>query len=803
MIRNIRFLFCWLGLLFPLAGLGNPSVEQSGERFTVSGFIYEEGSRESLIGATIFIPELRTGTISNNYGFYSITLPAGTVEFIFSYVGYQTQTKTLQLNQHTSLDIFLTPVIELEAVEVRADRVERISESVQMSRIDLPVQQIRQIPAFLGEKDLFKVIQLLPGVQSAQEGSSGFYVRGGGPDQNLVILDDAIVYNASHLFGFFSIFNGDAIKNVQLYKGGFPARFGGRLSSVLDISMKDGNKQQFGGEAGIGIVSSRLMLEGPLLKDRASFLVSGRRTYIDALIRPFMTGEGTGGYFFYDLNAKLHFEANRRNRFYLSGYFGRDKFFFRLRQDRQNREEGGLYWQNATTTFRWNHLFSDRLFANTSVIYSDYTLRIYMEDHRPDERFELSYSSGIRDLGLKFDLSWHPSPNHLVRAGFQSTYHRFTPSAFVLRDDMFNEFIQEVQRIPSLESGLYVEDEIRLGDMGKIHPGFRLSHFIHDQRSYFRPEPRLSMLMFLGPGFSWKASFASMNQYVHLLSTTGVGLPTDLWVPSTKNIRPQSTWQVATGLAKDFFLQGLELSLEGYYKKSDHVIGYREGASFLLIDDPTGAETFSWEDNITSGQAWSYGLEFLAQRKSGRLSGWLGYTLSWTQMQFDEVNNGNPFWARYDRRHDISLVGIFELSRNITLSATWVYSTGNAITLPLGTYAHVTHNPLGHAGEHFSEAFSGANTPFHLLPWQYINDYGGRNEFRAGSYHRLDLGVQDTRTRPIFGRDVRRTIELSVYNAYNRKNPFFYFIERGPTGSSLKQMTLFPIIPSLSVNYKF
>jgi len=791
-------------LLFFVNGNCLSKASEASQQYTVSGFISEKGSRETLIGATIYAAELRIGTSSNNYGFYSLTLPAGNVELVFRYVGFHPLVMQINLSDDFQLDVELTPSsVEIPGVEVTADHVERISQSVQMSRIDLPVTQVQSIPALLGEKDLFKVIQLLPGVQSGQEGSSGFYVRGGGPDQNLIILDDAIVYNASHLFGFFSIFNGDAIKNVQLYKGGFPARFGGRLSSVLDISMKDGSKEKIQGEAGIGIISSRLTLEGPIIKDKASFLVSGRRTYIDALIMPFMPRDERGGYYFYDLNAKVHYDHNRKNKFYASSYFGRDKFYFRFNDGRNYREEGGLYWQNATTTLRWNHLFNDRLFANTSLIYSDYTLRIYADEKHDGDRYSLSYTSGINDIGIKYDLSWYPAPNHLIRAGMQSIYHRFTPSAFILRDDYFGEHIHEVQSINTIESGFYIEDEIRLGDLAKINPGFRLSHFVHENKHYVKPEPRLSILLFLRPDLSWKASYASMNQYVHLLSTTGIGLPTDLWVPSTKNIKPQSTWQIASGFSKDFSEKALELSVEGYYKRSRNTIGYREGASFLLIDDPSEAGSFSWEDNITSGQAWSYGAEFFLQKKTGRLNGWIGYTLSWTQLQFDEVNNGQKYWARYDRRHDFSVVAIYELRPHITLSGTWVYSTGNALSLPIGEYSRVTHNPWGQSTYYYDNSFNTENTPFRLSPWSYINDYSSKNAFRAGAYHRLDIGIQTKKQVEIFGAPVERTIEFSVYNLYNRMNPFFYFVEWDYDQRHLKQMSLFPIIPSISLNFKF
>lgn len=783
---------------------------QSSPRFTVSGYVYEKGSRETLIGVNIYEPELRIGATSNTYGYYAITLPADSVEIIYSYVGYQPQVKKLLLTGNVRMDIELESSIELGEVIVTDERINRISQTAQMSRLEIPIQQARNIPSLLGEKDMFKVLQLMPGVQSGTEGTSGFYVRGGGPDQNLIILDDAIVYNANHLFGFFSVFNGDAVKNMQLYKGGFPARFGGRLSSVLDIQMKDGNKQKFAGEGGIGLISSRLTLEGPIAKDRASFLISGRRTYIDALTRPFMPDDADGGYFFYDLNTKINYDIDPNNRIFVSSYMGRDKFFFKDEYsgaDYQDSSEGGLFWQNATATIRWNRIFNDRLFANASLIFSDYLLEIYAEDSFRDlnstesNAFELKYNSGIQDIGIKYDMSWHPLSNHHVRFGIQTLRHKFTPSAIVLRDDYIGKVERSAEIHHSLESGIYLEDEMSFGDFLKINPGLRFSHFYADGKSYQYLEPRFNSNLVIYPEVSWKASFASMNQYVHLLSTTGIGLPTDLWVPSTKKIAPQRTWQLATGFAWDWLSRNLEFSIEGYYKKSTDIIGYKEGASFLFIEDPESAEGFSWQDNITSGDAWAYGLEFLIQRKAGRFSGWAGYTLSWIQHQFDELNFGEKFWARYDRRHDLSLVGIYEISPRTTFSATWVYATGNAYDLGTGRFPVITHPVSGTDNQH----------PSYNPWWNSANVYDKKNSFRAASYQRLDVGVQFHKDITRFGYPVKRTIELGAYNAYSRKNPFFYywddrliFSEEGYYSSrKLMQVSIFPIIPSISVNFKF
>jgi len=759
------------------------------KRPVLSGFVKEKGSKETLIGVNIYIPKLKTGTITNTYGFYSLTLLPDSYEVIVSYVGYQPKSFLIDLKTDISLDVDLEYAIDLAEVVISADKYERISESSRMSVIEIPVKQVKSIPALLGEKDVLKVIQLMPGVQKGSEGSSGLYVRGGGADQNLIILDDATVYNAYHLFGFFSLFNGDAVKSIQLTKGGFPARYGGRLSSVLDINLKDGNRQKYSGEAGIGLLSSRVLLEGPIIKNKASFIISGRRTYLDALMAPFMNGDESGGYYFYDLNAKLNYDIDKNNKLYLSGYFGKDKFYFKYK-DMYSKMEAGMFWDNATTTLRWNHLFNNKLFANTSLIFSNYRLKIYMKESYDNVGFDMSYRSGIRDFGLKYDLEYHASPAHTIRGGFISTQHRFTPSAIVVKDDYLNEFKREVKAIDALESGIYLEDDIKIAERMKINAGIRLSHFLQANKNYLNPEPRLSLSYLLTKDLAAKASYAVMNQYVHLLSNTGIGLPTDLWVPSTENIPPQNTYQYAAGLAKDVIPYNFTISLEGYYKKSKNTLGYKEGASFLLIDDPTSADEMNWENNITQGQAWSYGAELLLQRKTGKLTGWIGYTLSWTQLQFDDVNFGEKFYARYDRRHDVSIVGIYDIKDNITLSATWVYGTGNAITLPLAEYSALPHQ-IGDASNYYVNEYY----------FNMVNEYGVKNNVRMAPYHRMDIGVQFHKKYPKY----ERIFEFSVYNLYNRSNPYFYFIgyDNKTNKRALKQISLFPMIPSVSWHIKF
>ncbi len=778
-----------LSLLLLLLYLG--SIAQV-KKMTISGYVKEKGSGELLIGVNIYLQGTQTGTVSNTYGFYSLTIPVQEAILIYSYVGYEPYKVNINFNSDTAINIILNPNVSLSEVTIYGEK-DRIADKAEMSVVSVPVKQIRDIPALLGEKDVFKVLQLMPGIRSGSEASSGLYVRGGGPDQNLIILDDATVYNAMHLFGFFSVFNGDAIKSVQLYKGGFPARYGGRLSSVIELNMKDGNKQKYGGEGSIGILSSRLLLEGPILKNKASFIISGRRTYADALMRPFMSLEdGTGGYYFYDLNAKLNYEISDKDKIYLSGYFGRDKFYVKVEED-QYKDNYKLFWENATSTLRWNHQFTNKLFNNTSLIYSNYQFVVDIEEEYDGDYFHLKYKSGIRDFALKNDLSWMPNPNHYIRTGIALTNHLFTPSAVVVEANA-QTAEANVQELNSLETALYFEDEWRMHPRFKVNIGLRLSNFNYKEKSYFGLEPRLLMSYMFTDMFSIKASYAEMNQYIHLLTSTGIGLPTDLWVPATDRIGPQHSRQLALGLAHDFDNPSFTISLEGYYKQMQNIISYKEGSSFLMIEDPDQNQEFHYEDAVTVGDGYSYGLEFLIQRKYGKLTGWIGYTLSYTKYQFDELNNGKEFFPRHDRRHDVSVVSIYKLTKNVTLSATWVYGTGDAITLAQSSYTAYTHNPI----------VSSDNTQYEYKYFNYRNAsfYGDKNSFRMAAYHRFDIGAQFSKDLKWGG---RRTIEVSLYNAYNRYNPFFYYTAwDGRTQQTvLKQITLFPILPGVAYYLKF
>ncbi len=468
---------------------------QNPAKYTISGYVTESGSKEHLPGVNIYLPKLKTGTITNNYGFYSLTLAGDSVELIFSFVGYQAKKVKLLLNKNINMNIELSNT-QLDEVTISAEQQKKISDEVQMSTIDIPVEQIKQIPALLGEKDVLKVLQLMPGVQKGSEGNSGFYVRGGGPDQNLIILDDATVYNAYHLFGFFSLFNGDALKSVELTKGGFPARYGGRLSSVLEMQMKDGNKEKIHGEAGIGLISSRVTLEGPLKKDKCSFLVSGRRTYIDALIYPFLPADSKAGYFFYDLNAKINYVLNDKNRLFLSGYFGKDKFYYSSALgsgNSQEKDKASLGWGNATSTLRWNHLFNEKVFSNTSFIFTNYKLQLNYDQKSGNDWFSLKYYSGIRDLSVKYSVDYMPNPRHFIRTGLMLTQHHFTPSATVIKGSFDLGIQGKIKGIDALENGIYAEDDWRISPRWRANFGLRLSHFFVDKKNYLNPEPRMAL----------------------------------------------------------------------------------------------------------------------------------------------------------------------------------------------------------------------------------------------------------------------------------------------------------------------
>ncbi|MFT4031468.1 MAG: TonB-dependent receptor [Siphonobacter sp.] len=781
---------------FPFAAtIAQPLASNTGKIFrSLNGYVREAQSGNPLAGVNITIPALGVGTTTNASGYYSVSLPSQPfVKITYSIIGYEHQSRVTDLTFNVDLNIEMKPqVTSLQEVVIKSRLgTSRVSESVQMSSLSIPIQQIKEIPALFGEKDILKTLQLLPGVQKAAEGNSGMYVRGGGPDQNLILLDEAPIYNTSHLFGFFSLFNGDAIESVDLTKGGFPAHFGGRLSSVIQMQTKDGNFNHLHGEAGIGLLSSRISIGAPLIKNKVSFLVSARRTYADLLMKPFGLTSNTG--YFYDLTGKLSIQASENDFISLSSYTGTDHF--RYATNSSLTENGNLQYGNSAGTLSWRHRFSNALFVKTSLIYSRYAATIHMNRSISSDDQILTYHlvnhSGIRDAGLKSDLVYQLSQQHTLKAGLALTARQFRPSTSTIASELTstsNTTPADTITLNSTEAAVYVEDTYRPVEHLQVNAGLRLSVYQSGSAHYAHLEPRLAIAYSLPNHWAMKASFSAMTQYVHLLSSSGIGLPTDIWVPATQQTAPQQAQQVAIGLAKDF-KTGLAMTLEGFYKHMTHQIAYQEGASSL-------SGSVNYEDQITYGQGWSYGTELLLQKKTGRLTGWVGYTLSFTPQQFEELNSGETFWARYDRRHDLSVVGIYHLNSKITLSSSFVYGSGQAMTLPSGQYWIQGSSSVSSLG---SKAY---------YTGRVFNEYDQRNGFRAAAYQRVDVGIQFHKVKG----SRERTWEVSLYNATNHQNPFFYYLDTKTTTSAegvkssvnqLKQVTLFPILPSVTYSCKF
>ncbi|HQV60605.1 MAG TPA: TonB-dependent receptor [Chitinophagaceae bacterium] len=766
----------------------------SQNRFTINGYVKDSLSGESIIGATIAVNGQSRGVASNQYGFYSITLEEGNYTLNVSHVSYLGKSIEINLRNNQSFNFeILSRSAAIEEVVVFSKRRDGNVKNAQMGKIDLSMNQVRNIPAFLGEVDILKAIQLLPGVQSAGEGNAGFYVRGGGPDQNLIMLDDAVVYNTGHLFGFFSIFNGDAIKNVSLIKGGMPAQYGGRLSSVLDVSMKDGNINKFQTEGGIGLIASRFSIQGPLKKDKASFILSARRTYVDALAKPFIKKSSSfygSGYYFYDVNAKVNYRFSEKDRLYLSGYFGRDVFDF---NNSKRSFKTNIPWGNSTATLRWNHVFNRRLFSNTTVVYNDYNFKFSAQQ----ENFNIGLSSGIRDYTLKSDFDYYPLPDHKLKFGGLVTYHKFIPNVVTGRQDSIEFRPNNEGAKYAAETALYLQDDWELGEKWKINYGIRWSSFtqigpytkyIRDAdgnkldstiyknfdpvKTYSGLEPRITIRYAINDETSVKTAVTRNYQYIHLVTNAGTTLPTDLWVPSTYIVRPQVSWLYSAGIFKNFSDNAFETSLELYYKDMKNQVEYKEGYTPSLADP---------EDEFVFGRGWSYGAEMLINKLKGRWTGWVGYTLSWTWRKFPQLNEGEKYPARYDRRHDLSVVGNFEASRKWKLGAVFVYGTGNAITLP---------------------------ERFYIINGVLTQEFSKLNQYRMKSYHRMDVSATYTPI-PKKKRKVSSYWVFSIYNVYSRLNPYFLYFDQegsatnGDLNIETKQVSLFPILPSVTWNFKF
>lgn len=770
--------FAFLILLFTASG----SFAQ--KKFVISGIIKDATTGEQLIGASIHILELpHSGTSTNNYGFYSITTNEGEYTLIFSYTGYQTFTQKISLHKSQSLNISLSSKTSLQEVVISANKPNNDQvTSPQMGLEKLNMAQINQVPVLLGERDILKTITLLPGVKSSGEGNTGFYVRGGASDQNLILLDEATVYNASHLFGFFSTFNSDAIKDVSLYKGGMPAQYGGRLSSVLDVKMNEGNNQNFTVQGGLGLISSRLKIEGPLVKDKGSFMISARRTYVDIFLKASKDTTLKGStLYFYDLNAKANYHFNDQNAIYISGYFGKDILGL--------KNTFGTNWGNATGTLRFNHLFTNRLFSNTSLVYSNYNFAV--ESFSTTNSFKVT--SQITDFNLKEDLQYSLNNNHTIKFGVNILHHAIFPGDVTSSAaSSFNS--KSVEKRYGFENAAYISDEWKASDKLSILYGLRLSGMFlqgpgtfktydvagnaltsqtygsgNVVKSYYNLEPRLSASYLLNEETSVKASYNRNTQNIHLLSNSTSSSPTDLYILSTVNIKPEIADQVSTGWFKNFKENQYEFSAEVYYKWLQNQIDYINGAQLRINQDV--------ESQLTFGSGRAYGLELFLKKKYGHFNGWIGYTLSRTERKFDAINNGNDFPAKQDRTHDLSVVGIYNLNKRWTFSGTFIYGTGNAITYPTGKYN-----------------INGLTT----------YSYSSRNGYRLPPTNRLDIGAT------LEGKEHKKyhsSWTFGVYNVYGYANPYiitFRDSKTVPNTTEAVQTSIFSTaIPSITWNFKF
>lgn len=772
------------------------------QKQTISGYVRDAESNENLIGAAIVLKNGTSGTTTNVHGYFSFTVPIGDISLYVSYVGYEPGLIDIPLRQDTLVQVQLRSATTLDEVVVTDAKADPIHEITQMGSITIPVSDIKSLPAMLGEVDVLKVIQLMPGVK-ASEGSTGFYVRGGGPDQNLILLDGVPVYNVSHLFGFFSVFNADAINHVELVKGGFPARYGGRLSSVMDIRMKEGNMNEVKAEASVSVVSAKATVEGPIKRDKSSFILSARRTYVDLLAKPLLKSAfngSNGTYYFYDVNAKLNFIINSRNRVYLSAYRGDDvastrdnKSRFDTLQNapigesiikRDTRSAYRLSWGNALAALRWNSILGPRLFGNLTTTYSRYNFRVfnsYAELSTPeppnylgDLLFEEENVSAIRDWATRLDFDFVPTPTHYFRFGANATWHRFAPGVYRYSNGRQRDLIPpETKAINGLEFSAYLEDEWRIGQRFNLNAGVHASGFFVEERMYKSLQPRISSRLLLTEHLSFKASFTTMAQFIHLLTNAGLGLPTDLWVPSTPNVKPQQGWQAALGLARSFKYQ-YEVSLETYYKEMSNLIEYRDGASFADRES-------DWQKKVVKGgKGESYGTELLVQKKVGRITGWAGYTLSWTNRKFEELNNGNWYPYKYDRRHDVSVALSHKWTDKIDFSFAWVFSSGNHISVPTAQFSYNSTFQVPYYGS-------------------FAKNYPVRNNYQMRAYHRLDVSVSFVKNK----KHGQRKWTVGAYNAYNHRNPFYITLALDKNGvPRFQESALFPIIPAITYTFR-
>ena len=780
-------------------------------KFTISGYVTDGTSSETLIGANILESRQQQGTTTNPYGFYSITLPAGETELSFSYLGYTTRQYRLELSKDTLINVLMQDNNQLEEVVIVSDKAEAGITATQMGAQEIPIAQIKNTPSILGEADVMKTIQLMPGVQAGVEGSAGLYVRGGGPDQNLILLDGVPVYNVDHLFGFFSVFTPEAVKKVTLFKSSFPARFGGRLSSVVDVRSNDGDMKKYHGTLSVGLLSSKIQLEGPIIRDKTSFNISARRSYIDLIAKPFMPKDDKISYYFYDINAKINHKFSDRSRLFLNFYNGKDSYYFKTTDSSSSmyKDKMSLNWGNTIATARWNYIFNQKLFSNTTVAYNKYRMdansTVYTKTNLiesiSESNYHSNYHSGICDWSYLIDFDYNPTPTHRIKFGAGYLYHDFRPEVatskiqekedgITKQDTLYNSISNST--IQAHEVSAYIEDNFDIGSRLRMNVGLHLSMFRVQKRNYFSAQPRVSARYQLTRHTALKASYTKMSQYIHLLSSTPISMPTDLWVPVTSKIKPMQAHQYSLG---SYYtgLTGWEFSVEGYYKQMRNVLEYKEGVSFL-------GSSSGWENKVEMGKGRSMGIEFMAQKTTGKTTGWIAYTLAKSDRKFavGGINNGERFPYKYDRRHNLSLVVNHKFSNRIDIGASWIFSTGGTATIAEEVTAIIR------PGEDA------------IQQKDYIEK---RNNYRLPASHRLNIGVN-------FNKKTKhgvRTWNISLYNAYNAMNPTMIYSNNSggytsyiknqedgkvylqyiPAKRKITKLTLLPCVPSVTYTYKF
>ncbi len=792
-------------------------LKKTAKKVTISGFVSDLKNKETLIGASVSDKNSQSATMTNDYGYFTFTVPAGTQNLHISYVGYTPVDLPLSLNKDSILKLELEQQNWLKEIVVTPKKVF----SPSSGSIEFSMEDIKNTPVPFGETDIIKTLQLLPGVQAGIEGSSGLYVRGGGPDQNLTLLDGVNVYNTSHFYGLFSIFNGDAVKKVTLYKGSFPARFGGRLSSVIDTRMKDGDMRNYHGGFSIGLLSSRFNLEGPILKDKTSFSFSARRSYIDGFLRiaDVFTDETVPIIYFYDVNAKLNHKFSDKSRLYFSFYQGKDKMGFNTEDDggsKTNFEDVDYHWGNTIGSLRWNYVFNNKLFVNTTVAYNNYNLDFKnkvgyksVNKYQPDQKdYNYEYTtyqySGIEDWSGNVDFEYLPNNRHHIRFGGGYIYHTFKPEVHGTKQyeqkegtiikDVNHSFLSE--NIKANEASLYIEDEIAITDQWKTNVGIHSSMFEVGGKSYWSVQPRLSLGYEMNDNLSFKTSYTEMNQYIHLLTSSALSQPTDLWVPVTPNLSPLSSRQVTLGAFYDT-RKGYNFSIEGFYKTMKNLLEYKDGSSWA-------SPSTTWDRQVESGDGRTYGVELFAQKTTGKLTGWIGYTLAWNDRKFPTINGGKRFPAKYDRRHDVKLNLVYKMNEKFDFSAAWTFASGNNVTLALEEYPTLPGNELEDSRMTNVNYYNGGGYNYTYIPTsKWIEKYGDRNNYRIDPTHHLDLSINYYRKKSPKGRQA--SWNLTIYNVYNQACPFLVYPGFSDNKGKfvLKRISLLPILPSLTYTYKF